>query len=132
MQSYGRTSKFFRLDGLLLFSIVMELRSASSASKVEGARKLKHHAVEIFNRAKFTLHKWHSNVPELEITVPMTSLPFSKQQLGASSVRGECKLLGLKRDKVDDTLHVSLPSQPVTLTGHPRQLSEDAPFGQGL
>ena len=41
---------------------------------------------------------------------------FSKQQLGASSVRGECKLLGLKRDKVDDTLHVSLPSQPVTLT----------------
>ena len=27
---------------------------------------------------------------------------FSKQQLGASSVRGECKLLGLKRDKVDD------------------------------
>ena len=28
---YGRTSKFFRLDGLLLFCIIMELRSASSA-----------------------------------------------------------------------------------------------------
>ena len=28
---YGRTSKFFRLDGLLLFCIIMGLRSASSA-----------------------------------------------------------------------------------------------------
>ena len=25
-RSYGRTSKFFRLDGLLLFCIIMELR----------------------------------------------------------------------------------------------------------
>ena len=30
MRSYGRTSKFFRLDGLLLFCIIMGLRSASS------------------------------------------------------------------------------------------------------
>ena len=30
-RSYGRTSKFFRLDGLLLFCIIMGLRSASSA-----------------------------------------------------------------------------------------------------
>ena len=28
-RSYGRTSKFFRLDGLLLFCIIMGLRSAS-------------------------------------------------------------------------------------------------------
>ena len=26
---------------------------------VEGAQQLKHHAVEIFNRVKFTSHKWH-------------------------------------------------------------------------
>ena len=31
MWSYGRTSKFFRLDGLLLFGIIMRLLSASSA-----------------------------------------------------------------------------------------------------
>ena len=31
VRSYGRTSKFFRLDGLLLFCIIMGLRSASSA-----------------------------------------------------------------------------------------------------
>ena len=31
VRSYGRTSKFFRLDGLLLFCIIMGLRSTSSA-----------------------------------------------------------------------------------------------------
>ena len=41
---------------------------------------------------------------------------FAKPQLGASSVCGKCKLLRLKWDKVDDTLHVSLSSQPATLT----------------
>ena len=62
---------------------------------VEGAQQLKHHAVEIFNRAKFTLHKWHSNVPELEGDCTDDEPSFAKQQLGASSVRGECKLLRL-------------------------------------
>ena len=31
VRSYGRTSKFFRLDGSLLFCIIMGLRSASLA-----------------------------------------------------------------------------------------------------
>ena len=31
VQSYSRTSKFFRFDGLLLFCIIMGLRSVSSA-----------------------------------------------------------------------------------------------------
>ena len=83
---------------------------------VEGAQQLKHHAVEIFNCAKFTLHKWHSNVPELKGDCINDEPLFAKQQLGASSVCGKCKLLRLKWDKVDDTLHVSLPSQPATLT----------------
>ena len=34
-RSYGRKSKFFRLNGLLLFCIIMELRSASSAISSE-------------------------------------------------------------------------------------------------
>ena len=33
---------------------------------MEGAQQLKHRAVETFNCAKFTSHKWHSNVPEPE------------------------------------------------------------------
>ena len=32
VRSHGRTTKFFGLDGLLLFCIVMGLRSASSAT----------------------------------------------------------------------------------------------------
>ena len=83
---------------------------------LEGAQQLKHHAVRIFNRAKFTLHKWHSNMPEPEGDCTDDEPSFAKQQLGASPVRGESKLLGLKWDKVDDTLHVSLLSQPATLT----------------
>ena len=77
---------------------------------VEGAQQLKHNAVEIFNRAKFTLHKWHSNVPELKGDYTDDEPSFTKQQLGASSTRGECKLLGLKWDKGDDTLYDSFPS----------------------
>ena len=34
VRSYGRTTKLFRLDGLLLFCIVMRLRSASSAINI--------------------------------------------------------------------------------------------------
>ena len=83
---------------------------------MKGAQQFKHHAVEILNRAKFTLHKWHSNVSEPEGDCTDDEPSFAKQQLGASPVRGESKLLGLKWDKVDDTLHVSLLSQPATLT----------------
>ncbi|XP_022777758.1 uncharacterized protein LOC111319209 [Stylophora pistillata] len=83
---------------------------------MEGAQQLKHHAVEIFNCARFTLHKWHSNVPELVGDCTDDEPSFAKQQLGASSAREECKLLGLKWDKGDNTLHVSLPSPPATLT----------------
>ena len=77
---------------------------------VEGAQQLKHNVVEIFNRAKFTLHKWHSNVPELKGDYTDDEPSFTKQQLGASSARGEYKLLGLKWDKGDDTLYDSFPS----------------------
>ena len=34
----------------------------------EKARELKETATEMFDSATFVLHKWHSNVPELETT----------------------------------------------------------------
>ena len=55
-------------------------------------------------------------MPELEGDCADDEPSFAKQQLGASSVRGECKLLGLKWDRVDDTSHVSLPFQLATST----------------
>ena len=52
---------------------VMEVRKSlyvddliSGRSTKEEAKQLKCDAVEIFDEAKFKLHKWHSNVPELE------------------------------------------------------------------
>ena len=83
---------------------------------LEGAQQLERHAVAIFNRAKFTLQKWQSNVPELEADCTDVEPSFAKQQLFASLLHGECKLLGFKWDKGIDTLHVSLPSRPATLT----------------
>ena len=72
--------------------------------------------MRIFGEAKFKLHKWHSNEPELEAVDYNGEPSFAKQQLGGSSTIEGCKLLGLKWDKVDDTLQVTFPSEPATLT----------------
>ena len=48
---------------------------------MKGAQQFKHHAVEILNRAKFTLHKWHSNVSEPEGDCTDDEPSFAKQQL---------------------------------------------------
>ena len=102
---------------------VLEVRNSlyvddliSGGSTVQEAKGLKCDAVEIFDEAKFKLHKWHSNVPELETDHHSGEPSFAKQQFGEPSTSGESKILGLKWDKVDDTLHVSLPTQPATLT----------------
>ena len=53
--SVDETSKSLYVDDLI-----------SGASTVTEAKQLKTEATEIFNDTKFELHKWHSNVPELE------------------------------------------------------------------
>ena len=40
VRSYSHTPKFLRLDGLLLFCIIMGLRSASSAVKIHSLHLL--------------------------------------------------------------------------------------------
>ena len=39
----------------------------SGKPTVNEAQDLKRGAIEVFEDAKFTLHKWHSNVPALEL-----------------------------------------------------------------
>ena len=102
---------------------VMEMRKSlyvddliSGGSTQGEAMQLKCDAVQVFNEAKFKLHKWHSNVPELETNCDNGEPSYAKQQLGEPSTNEGCKLLGLKWNKVDDTLHVSFPTQPATLT----------------
>jgi hypothetical protein len=76
---------------------------------------LKAKAVEIFERGKFTLHKWHSNKPDLEggSQPSEVSQSYAKEQLGVKP--GETKLLGLPWYKAKDTIATVFPnSMPVT------------------
>ena len=64
----------------------------------------------MFRQATFHLHKWHSNVTELELTEETETgddLSYAKQQLGIKP--RECGLLGLKWNKVTDEVGVTIP-----------------------
>ena len=68
--------------------------------------------------ACFKLHKWHSNVPELE-ELAQTSTEeeptYAKQQLGIPQ-GGLSSLLGLPWNKERDTLSVPIPVEKATVT----------------
>ena len=88
----------------------------SGAPTVTDAKKLKSETAEVFADAKFELHKWHSNVPDLETTAGDDEPTFAKQQLETKLNRGKSKLLGLPWDKVLDTLSVVFPAEAAELT----------------
>lgn len=95
---------------------------------VDQARERKNTATEIFSDAKFVLHKWNSNVTELEDTQDHekgdNELSFAKQQLGAQP--SESKVLGLPWDKEMDTLTVTFPQDetPSTKRGVLKKLAK--------
>ena len=65
--------------------------------------------------AKFELHKWDSNVPELEDerSAPSNDQSFAKQQ--SQVLPNQSKLLGLKWNKSTDTISVEFPEHtPLT------------------
>ena len=67
---------------------------------------------EIFRQATFRLHKWHSNIPKLEISEDAENeddLSYAKQQLEIKS--RECGLLGLKWNKSTDDITVTIPEE---------------------
>ena len=76
---------------------------------VEEVKHLKETAIEIFDRAQFKLHKWHSNIEELETSDPdssgtNTDQSYAKLQLGVKSQ--ETKLLGVPWNKTKDKIGV--------------------------
>lgn len=77
------------------------------------AQQRKEGAVQIFSDATFQLHKWHSNVKQLEedtnLIVASEEQSFAKQQLNVKPT--ESKMLGLKWDKEQDTLAVVIPEE---------------------
>ncbi|KAK3730338.1 hypothetical protein QZH41_002078 [Actinostola sp. cb2023] len=77
---------------------------------------LKETAVTVFGTAKFTLHKWHSNEPQLDSDGDPKDdqQSYAKQQLGVQ--QGETKMLGLSWNKRNDTLAVTFPEKPAEVT----------------
>ena len=65
-------------------------------------------AIEIFDKAIFKLHKWHSNVPELELEEiplsPASGDTFAKEHLEVKS--SQSALLGLLLEKKHNLIRV--------------------------
>ena len=72
----------------------------------------KERAQEILHDATFELHKWNSNIPQLEEAASSEALQeqsYAKQTLMVKP--SESKLLGMKWDKRSDTLSVTFPNE---------------------
>ncbi|XP_068750826.1 uncharacterized protein [Montipora capricornis] len=91
----------------------------SGSITVHKAREVKDKATVVFRDACFTLHKWHSNAPELEAdhssAEDKEETTYAKQQLGAP--RGNMsRILGLSWNKKRDTVSVEVPTDQAKLT----------------
>ena len=86
----------------------------SGGQTVEEAIKIKNSATELFAKAKFELHKWHSNDETLESTQVVSggdaAPTYAKMQLGVPE-GGESRLLGLTWSKEGDTIGVNFPTE---------------------
>ena len=131
---FGLTCSPFLLEGVLEChlqswetrkpELVAEIRKdlyvddlLSGGATVQEAEYRKHSAIEIFEDAQFTLHKWHSNFPTLEGSTDNKSsdLTFAKQQL--QPLRSSpASMLGLGWVKVRDELSVKFPTEVVAPT----------------
>ena len=97
-------------------NIVAELRKSlyvddllTGGQTIPQAEDRKEKTVEIFEDASFKLHKWNSNVSELEVNGEPSAgndeETYAKQKLGGDST--DTTILGLKWNKSSDTLTVS-------------------------
>ena len=107
----------------------------SGKPKVASAMELKEGAIKIFEDAKFTWHKWHSNEPELEDNElkpeceksevkqerdmnQVEAEPdqtFAKQQLTRFN-QSQSSLLGLTWNKQEDEISVVIPKMETSVT----------------
>ena len=93
-----RLRRSFYVDGLLTGSI--DIQQTQTRKKI---------AQEIMRNATFELHKWHSNQPQLEDSGHPQDQSFAKQQLQVKPSKS--KLLGVKWNKIEDTIAVQFPSE---------------------
>ena len=104
--------------------VVAELRKSlyvddllTGGQTIAQAEDRRDRAVEIFEDAKFKLHKWNSNARELELDSEPAAgndeETYAKQQLSGDAT--ETTMLGLKWNKSSDTLTMPFP----TVDGNP-------------
>ena len=88
----------------------------SGGDTIDQVGELKDASITVFGEAGFQLHKWHSNVPELEAKPEVSDggQTYAKEQLGVKP--NEAKLLGLPWNKEEDTLAVTFPEGPSETT----------------
>lgn len=94
---------------------------------VQEGQRCKSAAQEILGDATFELHKWNSNIPQLEakeMPEVQEDQSYAKQQLMVKS--RESKLLGFKWNKHRDILAVTFPADntPTTKRGILNKLSK--------
>ena len=84
---------------------------------MQEAQSCKDWAIEIFSDAKFKLHKWHSNVPQLEggIDEQDNELTYAKQQL-LQPMDVQASLSSLGWDKAKNEVRVRFPTGNVEPT----------------
>ena len=89
----------------------------SGGPTVREAQEIKAGAIDVFGQASIKLHKWHSNVPELEAPEDSMSeeTTFAKEQLGTPKAGGG-SILGLTWNKDDDILEIKFPADHASVT----------------
>ena len=128
---FGLTSSPFLLGGVIQHllescrqnypDIVSEIERSlyvddliSGGPTSEKAKEIKSASQNVFAKGTFELHKWHSNVKELESAasepVSIEEGTYAKEQLNVSGRQG-ATLLGLPWDKENDTVGVSFPQE---------------------
>ena len=128
---FGLTSSPFLLGGVIQHllescrqdypDIVSEIERSlyvddliSGGPTSEKAKEIKSASQSIFAKGTFELHKWHSNVKELESTVSepgaVEEETYAKEQLNVPRREG-ATLLGLPWNKENDTVGVSFPQE---------------------
>ena len=81
----------------------------TGGNNLEEVKEIKQSSVQLLKKGSFNLHKWNSNVPELESeNSNQSELIYAKQVLNQGS--NETKILGLGWNKQNDTLSVLTPT----------------------
>ena len=87
------------------------------AETQDEAKTLKEQTIKILGDAKFVLHKWHSNIRELEdcsLKDEDEEQTYAKQQMNVK--KDESAILGVKWNKNEDSIAVTFPVRETEVT----------------